>query len=266
VGQPIWIAPDSHKDGPIGQSPLSVFSPGALPVELEDLLWLDVDTNSEPHIHILNIKVGFYHKPLLLARPLMAPVACGCTMALVTIRLEASLALGDCPVNQQIPDNSEVTWFLLGPLPRASLKIRQGSRFLNGTAMFGLELIPQAQAESSIVEESRTRPTIKPKLNSAKTVGTRGCSVGNVRLLPEFFQIDWLHEHEHGSSEELHGVRKEASILLTALLHKAQTSRRISCRVPDPGRLISGRQRMSVSAKLANYLRLFRKTEPKEAR
>ena len=51
---------------------------------------------------------------------------------------------------------------------------------------------------------------------------------GNVYLKPEFFQIDWLHDHVTGSYNELQDLQRDLSIHLTALLHKAWRSRKLN--------------------------------------
>ena len=257
---PLQILPPIPRPRPVpGLLPLSGSLSSDLFVGIDDLLLLDLYTESRDNAIVLHVKCGFSHKPLTVSRPLTAPVACGCTMALLILRVEAPLVVSDRFDSQQIPDNAEITSLLLGARPRVSLKIRRGSRFLNGTGTFVLELHSQASPESS-TERKQLRTITRPNRKSSETLSTQGSSVGLVRLHPEYFQIDWLHDHEQGRSEELYGLRKDASILLTALLHKAQRSRNLSCLIPDPEHPVPSGRTTSLKARLAKYFRFMRRT------
>jgi hypothetical protein len=237
MGRPISTIPEQSDTSQSVNESLDTSNYNNL--DVNDMLLLDVETELVNNIIILYIKCGFNHKPLMLSRPLTGPVACGCTMALLIIRIEAPLRVSDRLNSKQVPDNAEITSLLLGSHPRVSLKIRRGSRFLNGTGTFALELYPQAPHVPDTVT-NRLQTTTRPNPRSSEILGAQGSNVGHVRLHPEYFQIDWLHDHEQGSSEELHGLRKDASILLTALLHKARRSRKLNCLIPDPGNLVPG--------------------------
>jgi len=196
----------------------------SLPFAVEDLVLLEVSTQPNPLATLLNVRFGFDHKPLILTRPLGAPVACGCTMAHLFFRIRDPFRLGDEPKSQQLPENSEVTCLLLGALPRIILKIRSGTRFLNGTGAMELEILSQ--------QSLKFAPSTNPQRGGASVELTRSVCTdatikGNVYLKPEFFQIDWLHDHVTGSYDELKDLRRDLSIHVTALLHKAQRSQKL---------------------------------------
>ena len=169
------------------------------------------------------MKCGFKDTALPLPQMASTPVSCGCTMAVVIIRLESRLVLGDSPDSKQVPDTSEITWFVLGSHSRVSLKVRRGSRFIFGTVTFVMELLDQ-KARTFFARRHRSR--VQPDSQFEPSDDSERPALGRVRLQPEYFQLDWLHEDRKGRAEDLHDLQKDASNLLTALLHKGQRTRK----------------------------------------
>ena len=136
-------------------------------------------------------------------------------MAHLFFRIRDPFRLGDKPKSQQDPENSKVTCLLLGALPRISLKICRGTRFLNGTGAMELELLSQQSLEFA--------PSTNPQqaaggasVELTRSVCSDATIKGNVYLKPECFQIDWLHDHVTGSYNELEDLQTDLSIHLTA--------------------------------------------------
>jgi hypothetical protein len=76
-----------------------------------------------------------------------------------------------------------------------------------------------------------------------------------VRLHPEYFQIDWLHDHDSERAQELVILERKLSNLLTALLHKAQRSRRLSRPIPEAASPVAGVRPPPLWRKMLDSLR-----------
>jgi len=187
----------------------------SLPFAVEDLLVLEVSTTPGPQATLLNVRFGFGHKPLTtLTRPPGSPVACGCIMANLYFCITDPFRLGDELKSKRLPENTEDTCVLLGDRPRISLEVRSGTRFLKGTGAIELEILSQQSLELA--------PSTSPEQAAGGVI-----KKGSVWLKPELFWIDWLHDHVTGSYDELKDLQRDLSIHVTALLHKAQRSRRL---------------------------------------
>ena len=182
----------------------------SLPVAVEDLVLLEVSTKPNPLA--LNVTFGFDHKPLTLTRPPGAPVACGCTMAHLFFRIRDPFRLGDKPKSQQDPENSEVTCLLLGALPPDQPEGPQGNT------------ISQRQRGDG----TGSPVAAIPGMHAPERAAGGMIKKGSVWLKPEFFWIDWLHDHVTGNYDELKDLQRDLSIHVTALLHKAQRSQKLN--------------------------------------
>jgi hypothetical protein len=209
----------------------SGFEFARLRFQVDELVCLHLATTRSSDRVTLTADFGFNHKPLAFVPNATAPAACGCTMAMLMFRVETPHEFGRRPVREHFPNDCDVTRLFVGSHPRISLKIRHGASFLNGTGTVVLEI--------GTDESGYSAGPVGPVLaDSGARLRDRGPSPteirGHVRLHPECFQVDWLHVHQPGHSEDLQHLQRDAGILMTALIHKAQRSRKLNQRIPPP--------------------------------
>jgi hypothetical protein len=185
----------------------------------------------------LNVEFSFKPKPLTFVPNVTEAAACGCTMAMLKFRVETPHEISRTLVSEEYPRDCDPTPLFVGSRHEISMNIRPGAAFMHGDGAVVLKICTGA-SELTAKDPGGLSADFErePRLRDSSTREIRG----HVRLHPERFEIDWLHGHKQGRSEDLYNFRRDAGVLLTALIHQAQRSRKLNQRIPPPAISVAG--------------------------
>jgi hypothetical protein len=176
-----------------------------LDLGINDLFMLSVAAHEDSGELKLRIDAGFLRK--LLDAVLGRPVACGCTVAQILVKIENGESSGD-PTFGRIPERAKaVVEFGPGQEPRIRFQAEPPAQVLDGWSRIEFSIEPHHSHRAD-----------------SETHLARPC--GKVRILPVWFDVEWLVEGKAEYSAELNAYRT----LVNAKVHAV--ARRRKCYRP----------------------------------
>jgi hypothetical protein len=211
VGERVVSAPGGEMHTAVFESlpAQSVGNKALLPasgLRLGDLFRLEVAPQDVGGEFKLRIDVGFFSQLIGRAVATGTPITCGCATARVLLAIEAGASRGDPDIPRPLRQARIVVEFGPGRAPRIRFEVEPPAKMLDGWSRLEYSIEIETRMVSG---EDKVDLTVRPR--------------GRVRLLPEWFTVDWVLAGLEGLESELNAARTLANgVLLESSRKRSQ--------------------------------------------